>query len=1151
MIKQLAIFWGLGILLFVSCKKPETALFQLLPPAHTGIDFNNQLAEGDSLNILNYVYYYNGGGVGIGDFNKDGLEDIFFAGNELSSRLFLNKGDLKFEDATAAAGVTTKSWCTGVAVADVNADGWLDIYVCTAGHPEASQRKNLLFINQGQADIPVFEEMAAQYGLADTAYSTHAAFFDYDRDGDLDLYVLNHANERATLNTPLPKKINGEASSNDHFYKNNGDQTFTEISKEAGITIEGYGLGLAISDFNRDGWPDVYVSNDFIYNDLLYINQQGKGFSNQIADYFQHQTYNGMGCDAADFNNDGLVDLVEMDMLPETNLGQKMMAGSMTWDKWRLIEQAGYESQYMRNSLQSSVRSPQSSVSSFGRSEHPEFTSGIHSLDSRIERSEHPEFTSEPQSPVAYSEIGQLAGVDATDWSWAPLFADFDNDGRKDLFISNGYLRDITDRDFIDYSNNAAMFKSQEQANRELLPAIRKQKGKRLPNRIFQNRGDLTFEPKFDAWGMNQPSCSNGAAYADLDNDGDLDLVVNNINEPAFVYKNKSDKLLNNNYLAINFKGLAQNTNGIGATVTLKLKDGKLRYAELQPSRGFMSSVSNTLHVGLGQDSIVELVIVKWANGNMQTLKNIRANQSIMLKETDAAPFPFSLNPINQPFYVAHPAEIQGIEFIHQELPFNDFQYQALLPHGFSENGPPIAVGDLDGNGTTDFYVGGGKDQSGCLFYQNKNGHFSKRELSESAPYEDTDAKIFDADGDGHNDLLVLSGSHEYGPESEFYQSRLYLNDGKGNLKWAKNALPKMSSPAACAAIGDYDVDGDFDLFIGGSAIPGAYPLPGRSYLLRNENGHFTDATATAKALEKVGIVNAAAWADLDKNGAVDLVLVGEWMPITVFKNENGQLREATSEFGLAGSSGWWNSLAFNDLNGDGYVDLVAGNQGLNTKFQASAQQPLTIYADDFDKNGSVDGILCRFIEGKEKPVHHRDELMAQINGLEKKFPRYALYASASVQEIFGKKALAAAYKRNCRQLESAVFINQGGKSFSSKPLPMPAQFSSIHALAFADANQDGHLDLIMAGNSYAVNVSIGQQDASIGLLLLGDGQGGFVATSAAASGIFIKGAVQSLAFVNDDLLLVGVNGRALQFFKKQANKPADSLGESVSKIGF
>jgi hypothetical protein len=410
---------------------------------------------------------------------------------------------------------------------------------------------------------------------------------------------------------------------------------------------------------------------------------------------------------------------------------------------------------------------------------------------------------------------------------------------------------------------------------------------------------------------------------------------------------------------------------------------------------------------------------------------------------------------------------------------------------------------------------------------------------------------MFDANGDGHQDLLVLSGSHEYGRENEFYQSRLYLNDGKGNLKWVKNALPKITNPAACAAVGDYDGDGDVDIFIGGSSIPGAYPLPGRSYLLRNENSHFTDATAAAKALEKVGIVNAAAWADLDKNGQLDLVLAGEWMPITVFKNEKGQLREATSEFGLAGSSGWWNSLTINDLNGDGYMDLVAGNQGLNTKFRASTQQPLTIFADDFDKNGSVDGILCRFIEGKEKPIHQRDELMAQINGLEKKFPRYAMYAAASVQEIFGKKALAAAYKRDCRQLESAVFINQGGKSFSPQPLPMTAQFSSIHAMVVTDANQDGLPDLVLGGNSYAAHVSIGQQDASFGLLLLGDGQGGFIASSAAESGIFIKGAVQSLAFINDDVLLAGVNGRALQCFKKQKTTPADSLGESVSKIGF
>ncbi len=1074
-------------------------LLELLPPARTGIDFANTLSEGDSLNILNYIYYYNGGGAGIADLNQDGLDDLFFTGNETSCRLYLNKGGLKFEDITEAAGLTTNCWATGVAMADVNQDGLTDIYVCAAGKAEAKERANLLFLNLGPGPDgrPRFREAAAEAGIADTSYSTQAAFFDYDRDGDLDLYLLNHANERQALNTPLPIKTNGESPSADRLYRNDGQGRFTDVSRQAGILVEGYGLGVAISDINQDGWPDIYVSNDFIYNSLLYINRGDGSFENQAGRYIRRQSYNAMGNDIADFNNDGRADIFELDMQPDDRIRKKTMAGGMAYDKWNLMLSMGYAPQYVRNSLQ--------------------LNNGPSPLDGQ----------------VSFSEIGQLAGVHQTGWSWSGLFADLDNDGWKDLFVTNGYLRDITDKDFIDYSTSLGMFKSPEKARQELLAQIRGLQGEKLANYCFRNQGGLTFEAVSSGL---PPSYSNGAAYSDLDLDGDLDLIVSNINEPAFVLENKAAQSPGNHFLAIILEGPAGNPAGIGAQLRLYCQ-GRQQYLEQYPYRGFQSTVSSTLHFGLGRAETADSLIVDWPDGRRQKLAGLASGQRLRLRHADAAPArPAPSHPASP--MLRELSSSYGLDFTHRETPFNDFQYQPLLPHQFSRQGPGIAVGRLNGDGREDCYIGGAKGQPGGLFFQEDAGRFRHISLTEGSESEDTGVLILDANGDGANDLYVVSGGSEFPAGSPAYQDRLYLNDGRGNLSLARNALPEIRASGSCAAAADFDGDGDPDLFVGGRVEPGRYPMPPRSYLLRNDGGIFRDVTSTlAPGLEQIGMVTAALWTDFGSGGLPGLLLVGEWMPITIFRNEGGKLVQHPWK-GMENSRGWWSALAQCDVDQDGDPDFLAGNLGLNTPWRVSRQEPLRVYASDFDENGSIDAIMSYYFQGVETPLAGRDALLAQINSLERKYPRYALYARATTRELFPTEKLEKAYTLECNNFSSCYLENAGNGQFRLAPLPLAAQTAPVYGIICRDFNGDGRPDALLAGNNFSAEVNTGRYDAFNGLLLAGDGKGGFTPVFPQESGFWVTGDAKSMAWLQlapgKGLALVAQNDGALLAFETQ-----------------
>jgi len=1092
------------LLLFLafSCKPEEKKgepLFSLLSPSTTNVDFINKLTETEQFNIIEYLYFNNGAGVAAGDINNDGLVDLYFTSNQKPNKLYLNKGNFKFEDITNAAGVAgTGDWKTGVTMADVNGDGLLDIYVCQVGKYKNVHGKNQLFINQGNL---TFKEEAHDYGLDFQGFSTQAAFFDYDMDGDLDMYLLNHSVHTSRSYGDSSLRYEQDSLAGDRLFRNdeeNGRRVFHDVTKQAGIYSSqiGYGLGINVADINNDGYPDIYISNDFHENDYLYLNNGNGTFSERSKETFGHTSRSSMGNDIADINNDGLLDIMVLDMLPDDEKIRKQSGGEDDYELSEMKLNDGYNHQYVRNTLQLNL------------------------------------------GGGMFSEIGQLAGVAATDWSWSPLLCDVDNDGWKDLFITSGIYRRANDLDYIKFlTGGNKVFPS-----RDLNKYTDKELYEKMPvypnnNYIFKNNGDLTFTNMAKAWGIDTRSFSNGATYADLDNDGDLDLVVNNINAPAFIYCNNAVKQSGNHYLSVVLKGKGMNTRGIGARVTI-FSNGKEQMAEQFPTRGFLSATSDVLHFGLGPVKDVDSLIVRWPDLSEQMIREVPVDKILTLEMINAAKPLIRNQQDNEKMKLFSPTLIPGLAFGHKEDDWVDFYRERLIPHSLSAEGPALAVGDVNGDGLDDLFIGGAKGQPAKIFVQQKNGSFKALDiplLARERFADDVDAAFFDADGDGDLDLYIVRGGNELLIGNPLLTDLLLINDGKGGF--TKGELPFMSHNGSCVRPCDFDNDGDIDLFVGSRSVPGAYGLSPYQFLLENDgHGHFKIVTDDRiKAFKNVGMVTDAAWMDYDKDGDQDLVLTGEWMKVCIFRNDRGHFTDVTDKAGLSETSGWWNCLKVADVDGDGNLDLICGNLGLNSMLKASTKEPVEMYLNDFDNNGSIDQVICTYQNGISYPFASLDELSGQIAGLEKKYPKYSDFGGQTVIDIFGKNAIDKSIIKKAALFESCLFLNNGDGTFKINKLPTVAQFSPVRDILVRDIDKDGKQDLVLVGNNYAVRPSYGRYDASYGWCLLGDTSHNYKALMPLASGLKIIGDARKIVPIDINgkhYLVAAVNNGDLQIFQ-------------------
>ncbi len=1070
-------------------------LFEPVPAKKSGVVFKNIITENQQHNALTYENLYNGGGVAIGDINNDGLEDIYFISNMGYNKLYLNIGDFKFKDITESAGVRGREgWKSGVTMVDINGDNLLDIYVCYSGKEEPDKRRNQLFINKGNLK---FEEKAKAYGLDDPSYSTVGAFFDYDLDGDLDLFLLA-TNVKVIRGMELNQaRIIIDPYAGDKLFRNDGDH-FVDVTEGSEILSNalGYGLGVSISDINKDGWPDIYVTNDYIEPDYLYINNGNGTFTNKLAEYVQHISLSAMGCEINDFNNDTWPDIFTADMLPEDNMRQKLLYVPENYMEYALMVMQGFYHSTQRDMLQLN------------------------------------------NGNGTFSEIGQLAGISNTDWSWAPLFADYDNDGWKDFSITNGYFKDYTNRDFLKYKRDYYAQQARAKEKADTFQLVSSMPSTPVHNYIFKNNKDLTFTDKSMAWGFEKKGFSNGAAYGDLDNDGDLDLVVSNQNETASIYRNmlRESNLPSTNYISIRLKGNGKNTSGLGSKVYVYTRHG-VQYMEQTTTHGYQSSVSNKLHFGLADSEIADSIKIEWPRGKVSLLKNIKANQLIVITDDGVkqkAPAVISTGKIFS--LIESP-----INYEHNEYGSNDFQRQPLMKTMLSPCGPIMAAADVNGDKFIDVFAGGTKESPGKLYLQSTNGTFTASlgfNFKEDFDCTDADAIFFDADNDGDQDLYVVSGGyHDYVKNDKSLQDRLYMNNGSGKFTRHTDALPQMLNSKSCVRTADIDGDGDLDLFVGGRVMPGEYPVPQESYILINDgSGHFKNmAPSLLPDLTAIGMVTDAAWIDLNKDPWPDLIIVGEFMPIRIFLNDKGKkFREATKSWFDVPEGGFWNKIAVADFDHDGNMDLIAGNFGTNSQLKSSIKEPIELTFKDFDNNGSVDPILTYYIQNQSYPFATRDQMLNQINSLRRKFPDYKSYSNARLTDIFSAEDLKTASVLSASELRTVFFKNMGSK-FEKHLLPIEAQFAPVYAIEVLDYNKDGNLDFILAGNQSANCALLGAIDANYGQLFEGDGKGNFKYISQSVSGLSLTGDVKSLKVLTikgNRYLFAGINNFGIVTYK-------------------
>ena len=1058
-------------------------LFTLLPSEETGIDFINRIENKKNFNIFKYRNFYNGGGVAIGDINNDGLADIYMTANMGPNKLYLNKGNMKFEDISVSAGVEgSKPWSTGVVMVDINQDGLLDIYVSNAGNMEGNNHDNDLYINNGDL---TFTEKAASYNLAKTGFSTHASFFDYDKDGDLDAYILNNSN--------IPVSSLGYAEQRDvraqdwegvpDIFRGVGDMllrndngVFVDVSEKAGIygSLIGFGLGIMITDINKDLYPDIYVSNDFYERDYLYINNQDGTFTEDIKGWTSHLSLSAMGVDMADINNDGNVEIFITDMLPEANERVKSVMEFDGYDVFKLKQEKDFYQQYIQNTLQLN------------------------------------------NGNGSFSEIAYFSGVDATDWSWAGLLFDMDNDGFRDIYITNGINHDLTDLDFVDFFANEIIQKMALTGRKESIDSIiKKMPIKPQPNFAYKNNKDLTFSNANKEWGFEIPSMSNGAAYGDLDNDGDLDLVVNNVNMPAFVYENKANTLTNNHYIKLKFKGSDSNRFGVGASVTL-YHAGNVVYQELIPSRGFQSSMDYTMTMGLGKSKTIDSLRVIWPDDMTQKMEHITADQSITFEHKQATarykvPNPKAIKPMLQ--------EIKNNSLIaHKENSYNDFVYEGLIYKLLSQEGPALAVGDINGDGNEDIFMGGAKGQTASIYTHSGNGKItpvSQKVFVEDAEYEDTAAAFLDVDGDKDLDLLVGSGGNQVGEEMT-YRSRLYLNNGKGVFERSKEILPSTFKNISTIAPSDFDGDGDIDVFIGSRSVVGTYGVnPDHLFLENNGDGTFKNSTERlAYDLKDAGMVTNAVWADMDGDKKQDLVTVSEWGTPKIYRNSGRRLSKLPTT--LDSLDGLWNVVEVADLDNDGDNDLVLGNQGTNIHYKPTPNNPMKMWINDFDGNGTIEQIVTLQENGKDYPLHQKKELTNQMVSLKKNNLKASEYAKKTIDELFPKEVFNNSIMKRSVIAESVIAINEGGGKFTIKVLPTRVQLSCVCGISCVDINQDGYLDLIMGGNNFEFKPQYSRQDANFGNVLLGNKELDYTWQDYNKSGFFIRDEIKHLKQFKD-----------------------------------